>query len=166
MKLNQSDTQLDNAKANESFIETEALNHEQNTGAQEPDITSQGSNETVSPVQVIRGLVGTNAGLLPVKKGEKRPAIADWQKTTVERMDDPDYLAQLESGNIGVLLGSPSNGLCAIDIDDDKAVEPFLALNPTLRNTLRSKGARGAQLWIQLEGEYPTLAKVKTATRK
>lgn len=160
--MNQSDNQLDNAEANESVIPSETLDHEQNIGAKEPDSIEGGSNETINPVQRIRGLVGTKAVLLPVRKGEKRPAIADWQKTTIERMDDPDYLAQLETGNIGVLLGAPSSGLCAIDIDDGAAVEPFLALNPALRGTLRTKGARGAQIWIQVADEYPKLTKLKT----
>lgn len=162
MKLKHSDTQLINAKANESFTKSETLSHGQSTGTQEPDSAMQCSKETINPVQGIRGLLGPKAVLLPVQKGEKRPAIADWQKTTVERMDDPDYLAQLESGNIGVLLGSASSGLCAIDIDDDSAVKPFLTLNPALNGTLRTKGARGAQLWIQLEGECPKLTKLKS----
>jgi hypothetical protein len=113
-------------------------------------------------VRFVRELVGMKAVLLPVAKGQKRPTLPDWQNVTIDWMDDAGYLAQLESGNIGVLLGSPSNSLCAIDIDDDTAVEPFLALNPALRNTLRTKGARGAQIWIRVTDEYPKLTKLKT----
>ncbi len=77
-------------------------------------------------------------------------------------MSDPAYLAQLRTGNIGVLLGAASGGLGAIDIDDDDEVQPFLALNPRLTSTLRTKGARGAQIWVRLIGEYPKLTKLKT----
>ncbi len=113
-------------------------------------------------VRAVRDLLGPKAVLLPVLKGEKRPSIPDWQKVTIDRMDDPAYLTQLETGNLGVLLGSASDGLCAIDIDDDAALEPFLGLNPLLRGTLRSRGARGAQLWVKIDGEYPKLTKIKT----
>ena len=77
-------------------------------------------------------------------------------------MDDPTYVARLRRGNIGVALGQNSGGLCAIDIDDDDEVQPFLASNPRLASTLRTKGARGAQFWVQLSGEYPKLGKLKT----
>ena len=78
-------------------------------------------------------------------------------------MNDPAYLAQLRTGNIGVLLGSASGGLCAIDIDADDEVQPFLALNPKLSSTLRTSGARGAQVWVRIVGDYPKLTKLKTA---
>ena len=124
---------------------------------------AQGSQtDTENVVRVVRNLVGEDVVLLPVLKGEKKPSILEWDKVRIEKMEDKGYLRQLEGGNIGVLLGSPSNGLCAIDIDDDAAVEPFLAVNPKLRSTLRSRGARGAQIWIRIIGEYPELKKVAT----
>jgi len=118
-------------------------------------------SDSTNAVRRVRELVGDKAVLLPVEKGQKRPAISDWQKVTIDRMSDPVYLAQLETGNIGVLLGSASDDLCAIDVDDDAAVEPFLALNPLLRTTLRSRGARGAQFWIKVTDAYPKLTKLK-----
>ena len=116
------------------------------------------------PTQVarIRALLGMDVVLLPVITGQKRPAMTDWQSTTLEKMSDPAYLAQLATGNIGVLLGAPSADLCAIDVDDDAAVESFMALNPVLRTTLRTRGARGAQFWIQVADVYPKLTKLKT----
>ena len=49
-------------------------------------------------------------------------------------MQEPEYLARLNHGaNIGVLLG---NGRVTIDLDRDENVEPFLNLNPKLRDTL------------------------------
>lgn len=112
---------------------------------------------------MLRNLLGHDVVLLPVVHGQKRPMISGWQHKTSEDMQDADYLAALSNGNIGVLLGAPSGNLCAIDIDDDAAVEPFLELNPNLRNTLRSKGARGQQVWLRITGEYPDLSKLATS---
>lgn len=75
-------------------------------------------------------------------------------------MENADHISALRQGNIGVLLGQTSGNLCAIDIDDDAAVEPFLDLNPSFRNTLRSKGARGQQVWLRVTTDYPKLTKL------
>ena len=123
-------------------------------------------NHEADPVARIRALLGMDVVLLPVIKGQKRPAMSDWQSTGIEKMSEPAYLAQLATGNIGVLLGAASGDLCAIDVDDDAAVEPFLALNPKLRATLRTRGARGAQFWIKVTDEYPKLTKLKTRQGK
>ena len=113
-------------------------------------------------IATLRQLLGNNAVLLPVRHGEKRPVDGGWQDNTVEVMTDPAYLERLDSGNVGVLLGSASDGLCAIDIDADDAVDPFLVANPVLRGSLRSKGARGQQIWVKVTGDYPKLSIIKT----
>jgi hypothetical protein len=89
--------------------------------------------------------------------GKKRPIEKGWQRTTFEDTQRPEYEKELyqvfeRGGNLGVLLG---HGLCTIDVDDDKFVDGFLALNPQLTNTLRSRGARGCQLWLHIIGPYP-----------
>jgi len=144
-------------------------NDEDFTRADYPSIGSVGSGEAPEAqpnpengVRRVRELVGNNAVLIPVEKGKKKPVPLGWQQFTIEKMSDPTYLAKLETGNIGVLLGSASDDLCAIDVDDDEAVEPFLALNPLLRGTLRTHGARGAQFWIQVTDAYHKLTKLKT----
>lgn len=118
-------------------------------------------NQTV--VEVIRALLGKDVVLIPVRRGLKQPLHGEWQKTTIGAMNDPVYLAGLERNDIGVLLGRASGNLCAIDIDDDAGVEPFLKLNPELARTLRTHGARGAQLWVRIEGDFPALTKIKTS---
>lgn len=123
---------------------------EQNDSARTGDIVAH-----------LRALLGADAVLIPVRSGQKAPVSASWQETTIEAMDDCAHLARLRGGNIGVVLGQNSNGLCAIDIDADDQVEPFLALNPLLRTTLRTRGARGAQIWVQIVGEYPKSVKLK-----
>lgn len=125
-------------------------------------LNTQGRPETpaLDHVAKFRGLLGMDVVLLPINKGEKTPMIANWQNLPVEEMNSQEYLGLLKRGNLGVLLGKPSGGLCAIDIDDDALVEPFLAQNPQLRNTLRSKGARGQQIWLRITGDYPKLTKI------
>jgi phage/plasmid-associated DNA primase len=107
-------------------------------------------------------LLGADAVLLPIPCGEKGPRIKGWQSFTPDRMQDPKYLAKLNGQcNIGVLLG---NGRVTIDLDRDEDVEPFLALNPKLRDTLRTKRVRGCNLWARIKGKYPPACKLTTKT--
>jgi P4 family phage/plasmid primase-like protien len=110
----------------------------------------------------LRELLGSKVILIPIPQGKKGPVIKGWQTIKLPQTETADYQRALSQGNIGVLLGAPSEGLCAIDIDADDELEGFLEINPTLRNTLMSKGARGAQLWCKIEGYYPPLTKLKT----
>jgi hypothetical protein len=67
------------------------------------------------------------------------------------------YRAVLDSSetNLAVYLGKASGGLCAIDFDSDEDLAAFLAVNPKLQATLRSRGSRGGMVWIRIQGEYP-----------
>ena len=109
-------------------------------------------------------MLGPNVVMLPIPRGQKCPRVSGWQKTTLAAMSDPQYLASfVVEGNIGILLGKPSGNVCAIDIDDDAFVEPFLAANPKLRGSLRTRGKRGCQVWVQLpEGDTPRSRKLET----
>lgn len=112
-------------------------------------------------VEQLRDLVGRDVVLLPIPPGEKGPRFTGWQNVTAASMEDPAYLARLNhGGNIGVLLGQPSGGLCSIDVDDDAALDEFLALNPALQATLRTRRARGGNLWVRVQGDYPPLTKL------
>jgi hypothetical protein len=111
-------------------------------------------------------LLGNDVVLLPIPYGKKGPAETGWQKTTFCDTTADGYQNRLKSavargGNIGVLLGTPSGGLIAIDIDDDGDVEPFLEANPELRQTLRTRGRRGCQLWLKMKQgcDYPLQVK-------
>ena len=124
---------------------------------EEQAIASKGSSDLISE---LRKLVGDDAVLLPIPRGRKGPKANGWQQFTTERMKQPEYRAELNhGGNIGVLLG---NGLITIDLDHDKAVEPFLNLNPKLRETLTTRRARGCNLWVRIKGDYPKSCKLKT----
>ncbi len=110
----------------------------------------------------LRELLGCKVILIPIPRGQKGPMIKGWQNIKLPQTEGADYQWALAQGNIGVLLGAPSEGLCAIDIDADGELEGFLALNPVLRETLITKGARGAQVWCEVEGDCPPLTKLKT----
>jgi hypothetical protein len=129
----------------------------------EPPKESQTGRDTSSSiVEELRNLLGSDVVLLPINRGDKAPsgkAMQGWQTFTVARMREPEYLARLNHGrNIGVLLG---NGRVTIDLDRDETVEPFLDLNPRLRETLRSRRKRGCNLWLRIKGEYPKSCKLR-----
>lgn len=126
------------------------------------EIPKPATKEINDHVEELRELLGRDVVLLPIPNRQKGPVFKGWQNTTIESMEDPGYLVQLRMGNIGVLLGKSSGGLCAIDIDDDGRLEPFLELNPDLRQTLITKGRRGGQIWVRIAGDYPAFAKLKT----
>ena len=113
-------------------------------------------------VTELEQLLGQPVVLLPIPSGEKAPVFQDWNQVNVEQMQRPDYRGRLRAGNIGVLLGTPSGGLCSIDVDRDDLVEPFLKLNPALRPALRTRGRRGANIWVRMRGEFPKVTKLKT----
>jgi len=107
-------------------------------------------------VNHILDMLGGNAVLLPIRAGTKRPELTGWSNFSEKEMADPKYLAQFNNGgNIGVLLGLNSGGLCTIDIDDDQYIELFLKENPKLRSTLRTKRLKGCNFWLWVSGEYP-----------
>jgi len=98
--------------------------------------------------------------LIPIPKGEKGPKIKGWQKLTIFDMTEEHYAA-LEGQNIGVLLGSASNNLITIDADSDESLEAFLTVNPSMRDSLISRGARGGNVWLRISGSYPKSGKIK-----
>src|SRR6516164_4624542 len=101
-----------------------------------PPRPGQGSSAGADGVTLehLYELTGEQAVFLAVPYGEKGPREKGWGKLTLEETRTKSYHQKLREalrrgGNIGVLLGSPSGNLCAIDIDDDAWIEPFLELN-------------------------------------
>ena len=123
-----------------------------------------------SPDSISRNLLkllGNDVVLVWSNKGQKGPRWRGWQNTDIQMMHKPGYCKKLDSGcNLAVLTGAPSGGLCSIDIDEDEAVEPFLSLNPKLRETLRSRGRRGCNLWVRIDGAFPPPAALKNADKR
>jgi hypothetical protein len=93
--------------------------------------------------------------LLPWPSGSKGTR-RKWKHLQLTDMNENGYLAGLEkAGNIGVALGTVSDGLVTIDLDCDDCVSPLLDANPVLTNTLRTAAERGCNIWVRCGGEYP-----------
>lgn len=107
--------------------------------------------ETLSTLYDLLG----RAVLLSIPKGKKGPRGSNgWQTTNFVQTELGDYYKRLqrkirEGGNIGVLLGANSENLKTIDIDDDERAREFCELNPWTKNTLRTKGQRGGNIWLR-----------------
>ena len=106
-----------------------------------------------SAFERFEALLGADVFFVPCEWGTKRPLV-----TYVERPFDgtksPAYRAlfSVEPTNIAVYLGKASGGLCTIDFDADGDLEAFLAVNPKLAKTTRSRGSRGGMVWVRIGG--------------
>jgi hypothetical protein len=103
-------------------------------------------------------LDGCNPLFIPCPLASKKASVC-YAELTHDNLDS-FYLEKLcevavNEGNLAVKLGPISGNLCAFDIDRDELVEPFLAVNPALEETLRTKGRKGCQFWFKVDGPYP-----------
>jgi Bifunctional DNA primase/polymerase, N-terminal len=88
-----------------------------------------------------------------------------WKDLQLSDMDESTHLARLaKAGNIGIALGRVSNGLLTIDLDEDSYVTALLKENPLLDNTLRTRAARGCNIWLRCSSGYPPSQKLKEAS--
>jgi len=119
----------------------------------------------MDPNEILERLA-VDAVLLPIKSGTKQPTGKAWQQRTFSETSRPAYVERLRKAPaIGVLLGGASQGLCSIDFDCDLFLIDFLNRNPAFLETLRTKGQRGGNLWLIVEGELPKSRKL-TASGK
>lgn len=118
-----------------------------------------GNPDNGDPVPELTRFLGL-AVFIAWPKGKKGTSKR-WGHLTLAHMT-PEYLGKLKAGNIGVVMGEQSGGLCAIDIDDNGLVEPFLQANPALADTFQTHGSRGRVFWIRLIGDSPRTVKLKT----
>jgi hypothetical protein len=105
-------------------------------------------------------LFGREAVFIRVLYGMKQ-AVGKWKKTW-KQTQTPEYQAKLlatikQGGNIAVMLGPVSGGICAIDCDLDDEWRLFLAENPYLAGRLRTRGAHGGQVFFKMKpgANYP-----------
>ena len=117
----------------------------------------------LSPVERIRVPFGDGVVMVAIAKRRKNPSLNGWQGVRLDAMKNPAYLQTLENGNVGVLTGEPSGGLCALDFDANADAETFLAKNPLLASSFRSRGARGFQIWVRIQGGFPASGDAKDA---
>ena len=109
-----------------------------------------------SPLDKLTAQLGDDVFFVPCERGTKKPLVT-YAERPFESTKTEAYRAvfvETES-NIAVYLGQASGGLCAIDFDADEDLAAFLAVNPKLEATTRSRGSRGGMIWVRVEGEYP-----------
>ena len=116
--------------------------------------------------QAILQALGREAVLLPIREGTKATMVKGWPEKTFEDTRTPAYQNLLEGASaIAVSLGAPSGGICSIDFDCEEAMRVFLRVNPFLEETLRTKGRRGANLWVTIYDEkIPPMTHLKDAS--
>ncbi|MEI8291759.1 MAG: DUF5906 domain-containing protein [Verrucomicrobiota bacterium] len=116
----------------------------------------------MNPLETIEPLLGADAFLVPCIHGTKMPAVTYTQRP-FEATQTPAYRHALASGefNIAVYLGQMSGGLCALDFDQDEDLAAFLAVNPALAATTRSRGSRGGMVWVRIAGDFPSSCTTK-----
>lgn len=101
------------------------------------------------------------AVVIPVCR-TKKPKYRHWRGLDYAKCRTRELLNLYdEHTNIAVVQGEPSSGLISIDFDDAKALKEFLTLNPSLKDTLSTSAARGANLWFKMRGNYPNLTTLK-----
>jgi hypothetical protein len=105
-------------------------------------------HENIAPGSTVSKIQALLGPCVLIECAGKTPLRKKWTQLEITDMT-PDHLARL-TGNIGVVLGPASNGLVVIDIDNDFALQDFLKSNPWAENTLRTRGNRGASLWVRL----------------
>ena len=121
-------------------------------------IASPTPDDEPEPGESIRRLyaiLGADAVLLPLRRRAKRSRRKGWPRTTLTDSSTPEYQAELLASDIGVLQGRAGNGICSLDCDTEKAAAALLELNPWLRETLQTRGARGCNFWLRIKGDIP-----------
>jgi P4 family phage/plasmid primase-like protien len=105
-------------------------------------------------IQELEKLLGEKTFFVPCEPGTKVPLCCYVNRDFEETQSTP-YRSLLEESNVAVYLGDASDGLCAIDFDADEDLEAFLAINNGIAKSLRTRGARGAQVWVRIKGSIP-----------
>jgi hypothetical protein len=113
-----------------------------------------------TPLEQFTALLGEDVFFVPCEWGTKKPRHTyKFRPFASTKSAAYAELFTLQPTNIAVYLGQASGGLCAIDFDVDADLDAFLAANPLLQQTTRSRGSRGAMLWVRIEGRFPRSCK-------
>ena len=111
-------------------------------------------------INYLLGFFDTLVLLVGWPLGKKGCKGVDFTKVTLNDMMDTEYCHKLVLGNIGVVQGEPSGRVASFDIDGPGS-EEFLDLNPAFKETLRTRGARGCNIWFYPEGDVPRSCRLK-----
>src|SRR3974390_705225 len=101
---------------------------------------NSGQDEGMPALPRFAALLGSDVFFVPCEWGTKKPLVT-YVERPLEGTKSPAYRALFEGEprNIAVYLGKASGGLCAIDFDADEDLAAFLAANPKLARTTRSR---------------------------
>ncbi len=98
--------------------------------------------------------------LIPVKHGDKRPALPRWrqyQGRQPHAKEIDDWFGDDGNRNIGVVCGNVSGGLFVVDFDSDGAFEHFTDKH---RDSLTVQTSRGGHVYYRAEnGQAPATAR-------
>jgi len=112
-----------------------------------------------NPLEAARSLVGGAAVFLPIPPQSKATTV-QWKKLTLEDSKKPAYLKKFQPWTgVAVKLGKISANLCSIDLDTDELLAEFRELNVWTNQTLITRGSRGGNVWVTIDGEYPPLTR-------
>ncbi len=107
----------------------------------------------MTPLQRFTALLGEDVFFVPCEWGTKKPLVTYVERPfTGTKSEAYRGIFEVEPTNIAVFLGKASGGLCAIDFDADEDLSAFLAVNPALATTTRSRGSRGGMVWLRVAG--------------
>src|ERR1043166_4349575 len=101
-------------------------------------------DSTEAPTHSVLGrftaLLGEDVFFVPCEWGTKKPLVT-YVERPFESTKTEAYRAifAVQDVNVAVYVGQASGGLCAIDFDDDEDLSAFLAVNPKLGATTRSR---------------------------
>ncbi len=62
-----------------------------------------------------KSLLPDRVVLIPVARASKKPTRKGWPEIRFDETQTPEYRAELERGNVAVLLGPPSGGVVDIE---------------------------------------------------
>ena len=115
-----------------------------------------------NPSAKFTALLGDDVFFVPCQWGTKKPMVT-YTERPFEDTKSEAYRTVLAADkiNIAVYLGQMSGGLCALDFDCDEDLAAFLAINPALAATTRSRGSRGGMVWLRVTGEFPASCTTK-----
>ncbi|MDB0056357.1 bifunctional DNA primase/polymerase [Akkermansiaceae bacterium] len=109
----------------------------------------------ITPSNILARL-DAQAVLIPIRKGSKASAVRGWSRLKFKSTQALTFQKRLTAAPaIAVCLGSQSEGVCSIDFDNDSALAEFMALNPSLQNSLTTAGKRGCNIWLKVTGDMP-----------
>jgi hypothetical protein len=109
----------------------------------------------VSTLDCAEEYIGRGWAPVPIPTHEKAPRIREWPSLRITELNAPRYFTGEQ--NIGIILGSASNGLTDVDLDCDEAIElASIFLTPTAAIFGRPSKQRSHRLF-RVEGNSPTL---------